>query len=82
MSIQFYHDPRGDPKTLLVVNSVGLMRRLYTPFRVRCIVPVEGITKDTLVYVDAVLGSIQGDVYFLVFEKPYRHIHFQLLIKF
>ena len=82
MSIQFYHDSRGDPKTLLVVNSIGLMRRLYTPFRAKCIVSVGAISKDTLVYVEAVLGGVNGELYFFVFERPYRHIHFQLLIKF
>ena len=82
MTDEYFHDPRGDPKSLLVVNSLGVMRRLYTPFKVICVIPVVGISSGTHVYVDEVQGSITGDLYFIIFKQPHLHHHFQLIVKF
>lgn len=82
MSTQFYQDPQGDMKSILVVNGVGVMRRVYAPFKVICILPVSGITPGTHVYVDEVKGSVNGLIYFIIFQHPHPHTHFRLIIKF
>lgn len=82
MTIEFFYDPTGDPKSLLVVNKVGVLRRVYAPFKVICIKPVENIAKDTQVYVDAVFSTINGELYFFIFWNPYPHTCFRLLIQF
>ena len=82
MTNQYYHDPRGDPKSLLVVNRIGVLRRIYTPFKVKCVIPVVGISAGALVYVEEVQGSYNGELYFIIFKQPHLHKHFQLLMNF
>ena len=82
MSDQFFHDPRGDPKSLLVINPLGVISRIYTPFKVICVIPVVGISTGAQVYVDEVQGFSKGDLYFFIFKQPYSHKNFQILIKF
>ena len=82
MELEYYYDPRGDPRSLLVINRVGILRRIYTPFRVQCITPIHSMTPGTQVYVDEVHGGLHGELYFMIFKQPYQHKHFRLLVQF
>lgn len=82
MEIEFYYDSRGDPKSLLVINKVGILRRLYTPFRVLCLTSIQDIAPGTQLYVDEVYGGLDGELYFIIFKQPYLHKHFRLLVQF
>ena len=80
--MDIFNDPRGDPQSLLVVNNAGIMRRIYAPFKVLCVKPVNAISEGTQVYVEAVLSDTHANIYFLIFQQPHPHSHFRLLIKF
>lgn len=43
-----------DPKSVLVVSDKGLLRQLFVPFRVQCVIAHERIPVDSYVFVDAV----------------------------
>ena len=82
MDTHFYQDHKGDTKSILVVNAVGIMRRVYAPFKVVCIIGIAGIGPGTQVYVDEVKGSLNGQLYFVIFQRSYPHRNFRLTIKF
>lgn len=77
-----YKDPQGDVMRLLVINQAGHLRCLYAPFRVVCIKPVNDIKLDTQVLVEAVVGTVQGDILYIIFQQPVPHSFFQIVIKF
>lgn len=82
MATEYYHDPQGDPRSLIVINREGIMRRLYTPFRVLCIQHVGSLAEGTQFYVNEVHGTIKGELYFVIFKQPFLHKHFRLLVEF
>ena len=68
--------------SILTVNDKGKLRRLYTPFRVLCIVPVEDILPNTQVYVDEIRWNDEGKLFYVIFKKPISHQYFYILMKF
>ena len=82
MTIRVYEDPRSDFYSLIVVNQGGILRKIYTPFRVLCVVSIEGIQANTQVYVDAVFCSESGEIYYVIFQRIIKHVHFHILVSF
>lgn len=76
-----YEDENGDAYSILIVNSRGRLMRLKAPFRVRCIVSIHNFKEGTTLYVDAVLGSTNGDIIYLIFRKPIGHTAFTIEMK-
>lgn len=71
-----------DGFTLFIINEKGKLKQLYTPFRVLCVIAVEGILSNTQVYVDEVRWNDDGKLLYVIFQKPYNHSHFYILMKF
>jgi len=67
---------------LLVINAIGLIRVLYTPFRVCCIVSTENIASGTWVYVDEVCSTDRDELVFLIYGQRYSYKDFHLKVNF
>jgi hypothetical protein len=69
-----------DPKSILVVNPQGHMRHLFTPFRVKCIEPLEQIPVGAFVFVDAVFLHRKYLLLYWVNQRlvPYHHFTFEI----
>jgi hypothetical protein len=77
LSYHYYH-----PNQLLVVNSVGLIRILYTPFRVLCGAAIYRIPQNTWVYVEEVYSNEKDELQYLIYGSVYSYKHFTIPIQF
>lgn len=71
-----------NPFIVLVVNSKGYMRQVYTPFRVQCIKPAGQIPVNAWVYVDGVVQHKTDRLLYMVGGKLYPYWCFRLQILF
>ena len=77
MSLHYYNS-----NALLLVNAKGLIRVLYTPFRVLCRFDLLNIPKGTWVYVDEVFSNERDELIYQVNGQTYSYKHFRLQISF
>ena len=68
--------------TLFVINSMGKMRVLYTPFRVISQVSLGLLPANTHLYVDEVFCKVSGELYYCIFENTYSYKHFVIPINY
>ena len=68
----------ADPFSLLVITGRGKLRRLFTPFRVRCVMPVDRIPHNTIVYVEAIFTNQQYCMVYMINQRMYPYKHFQI----
>jgi hypothetical protein len=71
-----------DHSSILIVNSLGKMRRLYTPFRVTCKEDYQGLRKGASVYIEEVASTPQGDLLFITNTGTYTHSYFKIVASF
>ena len=71
-----------DGNSLLVVNPLGKIRKLYTPFRAECVEATEGLKKGTKVYVEEVQSTQRDELLFVIQGRPYLFKYFQISIRF
>jgi len=71
-----------DNSSILIINSKGLIRRLYTPFKVQCILPIEKIREGIWVYVEEIRSTPKDEIIYLIHGKEYRHFHFCITVGF
>jgi len=67
---------------LLVVNSKGIIRILFTPFRVITIDCNCGIPEGTILFVEEIGSDKQDKLYFIIFGHPYFHFYFYVPVEF
>jgi hypothetical protein len=79
--MKIYVDPEGSNKVIVIVSKTGDIQKVYTPFRAICIKPVVGISLYTQVYVDAVYGTQNGKILFVIFKQTFLHSNFQVMFK-
>lgn len=77
MHYQYYNS-----QTLLVINPAGVIRRLYTPFRVCCTDAAADIPLHAWVYVEEVWCNAKDELYFIIFGKIYPYRHFEITVCF
>lgn len=77
LSFQYYNS-----NALLVVNTKGLIRILYTPFRVLCINDIYRIPQNTWVYVEEVCSNQKDELQYVIYGTVYSYRHFSIPIKF
>lgn len=77
LHLQFYNS-----NTLLLINSKGLIRKLYTPFRVVCISAVGYIGISTHVYVEEVVSNEKDELLYVVADQVLSYKHFKIPISF
>ena len=69
-------------RVMLLINSIGKLRVLYLPFRVRCIRESRGIPVGTWVYVDAVYADQMFRIAYLIQGSSHPYNNFQITITF
>lgn len=67
---------------LLLINSKGKIRKLYTPFRVRVQGQESGLTVKTIVYVEEVLCNDKDELLFSILGEIYSYKYFELIARF
>ena len=71
-----------DNNSILIINTLGRMRRLYTPFRVVCREDYMGLRKGTSLYVDEVTSTPQDELLYITGIGVYAHSHFSIVASF
>ena len=68
--------------SVLLINPLGKIKRLFTPFKVICVEAVDGMTISTSVYVDEVLNNDQDQLIYHINGTLYLYKYFQITAKF
>ena len=71
-----------NPDVLLVVNRMGLLKIIYTPFRVQCVSQIGNFRAGTFVFVDEVASAPGDKLLYIIGSRPYLHTHFVIRIHF
>jgi hypothetical protein len=71
-----------DPRSIVLVNHNGKIRRLYAPFKVLCIHPIGHLKVGTWVYVDEIEQAANDELIYLIQGKNYSHCSFCIQIGF
>ncbi len=72
----------GSTNSILLVNSLGRIKQLYTPFRVKVEEDTESLKKGTYVYVEEVASDPQDRLIFLTNTGAYLHSSFRIVASF
>lgn len=67
-----------DPFSLLVVNPKGELRRIYCPFLVRCIIPIDDLILNQIYTVDMVSTDLSEHIFFSLRGKGYLYRRFEI----
>ena len=73
-----YHDPNS----ILVINPIGKMRQVFTPFKVQVKEPTSILDVNSWVLVDLVKASPSYKLMFRIGSKWYPYHLFRITIKF
>jgi hypothetical protein len=73
-----YHDPNS----ILVINPIGKMRQVFTPFKVQVKEPSTNLDVNSWVLVDLVKASPSYKLMFRIGSKWYPYHLFRITIKF
>ena len=71
-----------DEKSILVINSRGQMRKVYTPFRVQCIRQIQSIPSGTWVYVEEVFKSEKDRLIYRIRDQLLPYYFFAISINY
>ena len=71
-----------DSFSIAVINQSGKMRRLYTPFMVKCITTIDDIYENSSVYVDQVFKDPDNLLSYMIGGNLYPYSNFRISIKF
>ena len=72
----------GSKNSILLVNSLGRIQELYTPFRVKVAEDVENLKAGTHVYVDEVACLPDGRLIYITETGAYLHSSFRIVASF
>ena len=73
-----YHDPNS----ILVINPIGKMRQVFTPFKVQIKEPTTNLVVNSWVLVDLVKASPSYKLMFRIGSKWHPYHLFRITIKF
>jgi purine nucleoside phosphorylase len=71
-----------DHTSILIVNTLGRIRQLYTPFRVICREDYLNLQKGTSIYVDEVATNLQDELLYVTSLGIYDHSYFTIVASF
>lgn len=71
-----------DSFSIAVINPSGKIRRLYTPFMVKCISTIDNIQENSSVYVDQVFKDPDDKLTYLIGGNLFPYSNFSILINF
>jgi len=72
----------GSGNSILLVNALGKIRQLYTPFRVKVIESVDGLKEGSFIYVDEVGCTSDDKLVFFTQTGAYLHTSFRIVASF
>ncbi len=79
---QKVHIQYCDPNSILMINSTGRMRKLYTPFLVLCTKDSGTIKADTKVYVQEVQSTPKDELVYIIAGMAHLHSFFRIEARF
>jgi hypothetical protein len=82
MKNQILYSQYYDNTSILVININGRIRRVHTPFKVRCRNGIDQIIAGAIVYVEEVSMDAQDGLFYTIHCNKYKHHHFVLIVKF
>lgn len=65
--------------TLLIVEKGGVLKRIFTPFLVKCIIPIENIPLDEIVEVTEVFSNKETPLIYRIRGKLFANYYFVLV---
>ncbi len=71
-----------DATSILIINSRGKIKQLYTPFQVRCNEDVGRFKMGSIVYVEEVAAGERDELIYLIGEGAYFHKYFRITANF
>lgn len=71
-----------DNGSILLINSSGVLKRLFCPFLVRCREGAASFKPGLLVRVEEVASNSKDELFYLIFNKPYHHYLFEITASF
>ena len=71
-----------DKNSILIINSRGVIRQLYTPFKVQCIENVGRYKAGSIVYVEEVDTGDKDELIYHIGEGAYFHRNFRITANF
>jgi hypothetical protein len=71
-----------DSFSIAVINPSGKLRRLYTPFMVKCINSIDDIHENSCVYVDEVFKDSDDLLLYKIGGNLYAYSFFEIKINF
>jgi hypothetical protein len=72
----------GSKNSILLINALGRIRELYTPFRVKVNEDVESLRKGAYVYVEEVACNEDGKLIYITETGAYLHSSFRIVASF
>ena len=69
------------PDSLLVIDKLGALRRIYTPFKAICLVTFPDIKQGEKVSVDAIKLTVEIKEVFMVKGTAYYIIFFNIILE-
>lgn len=79
---QGYTVSYADNGSILIVNAMGRIRRLYTPFRVICRHDYLSLQQGVSMYVEEVATTPDDQLLFITNTGIYAHTHFSIVASF
>jgi len=64
--------------SILIINSLGTLRQLFTPFGVECIHPIGNICKKSVVFVEQVIPHNEHKIIYLIMGSWYPYGVFKI----
>ena len=71
-----------NPNIVLVVNGIGALKTIHTPFRVQCVSQVGIYKPGTYVFVEEVASAPGDKLLYIIGSRSYLHTHFVIKIHF
>jgi hypothetical protein len=71
-----------DSGSILLVNHIGLLRKLFCPFRVKTIVPIGTFKPNMYLWVDEVASNSRDELIYWILGKPYLYFQFEIKASF
>ena len=71
-----------DNGSILIINALGHIRRLYTPFRVRCKADHMSLKEGMSIYVEEVIATAQDELLYITSTGTFPHSCFTIVASF
>lgn len=71
-----------DARSILLVNSSGILRRLFCPFKILCKTATGNFQPGMSLWVEEVATNSQDELLYLIYDKPYPHHCFEIKATF